>query len=381
VKKIVILGGGFGGISAALELSRGLQDEAEITLVERSPVFMMGLRNLWVVTGRGTRRDGERPITALRAGGVKIRQGAVQGIDAKGRTVRTDAGVLPFDYLIVALGAEPRPDLVSGFSEAAYNLYSADDADRLGRRIREFRSGRIVISILGVPYKCPPAPYEAAMMLDDLFRRLNTRQNIQLQTFTPQPMSLPVVGAANCALVEGLLAAKGIGFTPNRKVARLEGSTLVFEDGARAEADLMIGVPPHRPPAVVRESGLAMRGEWLDVDPQTLRTSVDGIFAVGDVNEIPLANKLPLPKAGLFAESQGKVAAGAIIAEVKRAPAPTAFDGHGYCFIETGAGLATMVQGNFFASPAPALTVAPPSAQALQQKLEFEHSRLSLWFR
>ncbi|MDP3766685.1 MAG: FAD-dependent oxidoreductase, partial [Dehalococcoidia bacterium] len=124
MKKIVILGGGFGGISAALELGRGMQDAAEITLVERSPVFMMGLRNLWVVTGRGTRRDGERPIAALRAGGVKIRQGTVQAIDAKGRTVRTDAGVMPFDYLIVALGAEPRPDLVSGFSDAAYNLYS-----------------------------------------------------------------------------------------------------------------------------------------------------------------------------------------------------------------------------------------------------------------
>lgn len=381
MKKILILGGGFGGISAALELSRGLQDDAEVTLVERSPMFMMGLRNLWVVTGRGTRRDGERPISALRAGGVNIRAGTVQAIDAKRRTVRTDAGVLPFDYLIVALGAEPRPDLVSGFSEAAYDLYSADDADRLGRRIRDFRSGRIAISILGVPYKCPPAPYEAAMMLDDLFRRLNTRQNITIQTFTPQPMSLPVVGAANCAQVEGLLAAKGISFTPNRKVARVDGSTLVFEDGARVEADILIGVPPHRPPAVVRESGLAMRGEWLEVEPETLRTSIDGVFAVGDVNEIPLANKLPLPKAGLFAESQGKVAAQTIMAEVKRTPAPNVFDGHGYCFIETGAGLATMVQGNFFASPAPALTVGPPSPQALQQKMDFEQSRLSLWFR
>lgn len=381
MKKVVILGGGFGGISAALELSRGLPDEAEITLVERSPAFMMGLRNLWIVTGRGTRRDGERPIAALRAGGVDIRQGTVQAIDAPGRTVRTDGGVLPFDYLIVALGAEVRPDLVSGFSEAAYNLYSADDAERLGRRIRDFRSGRIAISIMGVPYKCPPAPYEAAMLLDDVFRRLGTRQNISIQTFTPQPMSLPVVGAANCAHVEGLLAAKGIGFAPNRKVARVDGSALVFEDGARVDADLLIGVPPHRPPAVVRESGLAMRGEWLQVDPETLRTSADGVFAVGDVNEIPLANKLALPKAGLFAESQGKVAARAIIAEVKRASSSDAFDGHGYCFIETGAGLATMVQGNFFASPAPALTIAPPSAQALQQKLEFEQSRLGLWFQ
>ncbi|HET6946907.1 MAG TPA: FAD/NAD(P)-binding oxidoreductase [bacterium] len=378
--KIVILGGGFGGITAAVELGRGVAREHTITLVERAPVFMMGLRMLWMVTGGATRRDGERQLAALQASAVEIRQATVQAIDVRGRTVRTDAGAVPFDYLIIALGAEPRPDLVPGFSPAVYNLYGVADAERLGQRIREFQGGRIVIAILGVPYKCPPAPYEAAMMLDDLLRRRGTRGDVQIQTFTPQPMSLPVVGPQNCAQVEGLLAARGIGFTPNRKVARVEGSALVFEDGVRVDADVLIGVPPHRPPAVVRDSGLQMRGEWLAVDPGTLRTSASGVFAVGDVNEIPLANGMALPKAGLFAESQAKVVAGQIIAELRRAPAPPPFDGVGYCFIETGGGQATMVQGHFLASPAPAITIAPPSAQALQQKIEFEHSRLLSWF-
>ncbi|HEU5170701.1 MAG TPA: FAD-dependent oxidoreductase, partial [Gemmatimonadales bacterium] len=261
--KIVILGGGFGGITASLELGRALGGEHSVTLLDRAPSFMMGLRKLWMVTGAGSRRDGERPLAALRAEGVEIRQASVQAIDVRARVVRTDAGDVSFDYLIIALGAEPRPDLVSGFSPAAYNLYGVADAERLAQRVREFRAGRIVIAILGVPYKCPPAPYEAAMMLDDLFRARGTRGAIQIQTFTPQPMSLPVVGRQNCAQVEGLLAAKGIGFAPNRKVARLEGPVLVFDDGSRVEADLLIGVPPHRPPAVVRESGLEMRGEWL----------------------------------------------------------------------------------------------------------------------
>lgn len=378
--KIVILGGGFGGITAALELSHAVGPEHNIVLIERAPVFMMGLRKLWMVTGSGTRRDGERQLAALRASAVEVRQATVQVIDLPGRNVRTEAGRLPFDYLIVALGAEPRPDLVPGFSPAAYNLYGVADAERLGQRIREFRGGRIVIAILGVPYKCPPAPYEAAMMLDDMFRRRGTRGDVQIHVYTPQPMSLPVVGPQNCAQVEGLLAAKGIAFTPNRKVARLDGSTLVFEDGARVEADVLIGVPPHRPPAVVRESGLQMRGEWVAVDPATLRTSASGVFAVGDVNEIPLANGMPLPKAGLFAESQAKVVVGQIIADLRKAPAAASFDGVGYCFIETGGGLATMVQGHFLAAPAPAITVAAPSAQALQQKIEFERSRLRDWF-
>lgn len=378
--KIVILGGGFGGITAAQELSHAVGPEHNIVLIERAPVFMMGLRKLWMVTGRGTRQEGERQLAELQASSVEVRQATVQTIDVRTRSVRTDAGTVAFDYLVIALGAEPRPDLVPGFSPDAYNLYGVADAERLGQRIREFRGGRIVIAILGVPYKCPPAPYEAAMLLDDVFRRRGTRGDIQIQVSTPQPMSLPVVGPQNCAQVEGLLAAKGIGFTPNRKVTRLEGSTLVFEDGARVEADLVIGVPPHRPPALVKESGLQMRGEWVTVDPATLRTSASGVFAVGDVNEIPLANGLPLPKAGLFAESQAKVVAGQIIAELRRAPAPPPFDGVGYCFIETGGGQATMVQGHFLASPAPAIIIAPPSAQALQQKIEFEHSRLLSWF-
>lgn len=378
--KIVILGGGFGGITAALELGGALGGEHSVVLIERAPVFMMGLRKLWMVTGKGTRREGERALAQLRAAAVEVRQASVQAIDVRARVVRTDGGDVSFDYLIIALGAEPRPDLVSGFSPAAYNLYGVADAERLAQRVREFRAGRLVIAILGVPYKCPPAPYEAAMMLDDLFRARGTRGAIQIQTFTPQPMSLPVVGRQNCAQVEGLLAAKGIGFTPNRRVARLEGPVLVFDDGSRVEADLLIGVPPHRPPAVVRESGLEMRGEWLAVDPLTLRASADGVFAVGDVNEIPLANGMALPKAGLFAESEAKVAAGQIIAELHRSPSPAPFDGRGHCFIETGGGQATMVEGHFLASPAPALTIAAPSAEALRQKIEFERTRLESWF-
>ncbi|MDQ7843195.1 MAG: FAD/NAD(P)-binding oxidoreductase [Armatimonadota bacterium] len=378
--KIVILGGGFGGITAAVELSRALGREHAITVIERAPVFMMGLRKLWMVTGRGTRREGERVLAHLRADGVRVVQETVLAIDSDAREVRTDAGRHAYDYLIVALGAEPRPDLVPGFSSSAYNLYGVADAERLGARLREFTGGRIVIAILGVPYKCPPAPYEAAMLLDDLFRRRGMRGDVQIQVCTPQPMSLPVVGAQNCAQVEGLLAARGIVFSPNRKVARLEGSTAVFEDGTRLAADLLMIVPPHRPPAAIENSGLPKRGIWVAVDPATLRTSVEGVFAVGDVNEIPLATGLPLPKAGLFAEAQARVAAQQIVAELRKGPPPSSFDGVGYCFIETGGGMAALVQGQFLAAPHPAITIAPPSAAAYAQKIEFERSRLTDWF-
>lgn len=379
-KSIVILGGGFGGITAALESRRGLGSEHTVTLIERRPNFMMGLRKLWMLIGRGTRDEGTRSLKALENKGIILRQAMVTGIDTRARKVATDSGEVPFDYLVVALGAEPRPNLILGFSSSAFNLYDADDVERLAAKVATFPEGQVVIGIMGLPYKCPPAPYEAAMLLDDLFQKKGIRQKVQIQTFTPQPMSLPVVGAAGCAQVEGQLAGKGIGFQPNRKAMRLEGTTVVF-DGDKLQADLLICVPPHRPPKAVAESELAGEGSWIRADPGTLRTKVEGISAIGDVVEITLANNMPLPKAGVFAEAQAKVAAGEIVAEIIGQPTPPPFNGQGYCFLEGGGGKAMLVTGNFYASPAPQVQVAPPSAEAYQEKGEFERSRLAEWFR
>ncbi len=378
-KSIVILGAGFGGITAALELRRGLSAEHTVVLVDRSPTFMMGLRKLWVLAGAGTRAEGVRPRAHLRAKGIDFRQATVSGIDTRARVVSTENGSVRFDFLIVALGAEPRPDLIPGFSFAVFNLYDADDVERLAARVRTLTSGRVVIGILGLPYKCPPAPYEAAMLLDHLFQQRAIRDRVELEVLSPQPMSLPVLGPTGCAALEGHLARKRIGFSPNRKTVRVDGTTVVG-DGTTVTADVLIAVPPHRPPACVRESGLTLRGEWIAVDRATLRTSVDGIFAVGDVVDIPLANQMPLPKAGVLAEGQAKSVAAAIIAEITGRPAPPPYDGKGYCFIEMGEGRASMVVGDFLATPAPRVELTNPGADAYRQKLEFERTRLAAWF-
>lgn len=377
--KIVILGGGFGGITAALELRRSLNGDHVITLVDRRPSFMMGLRKLWVLTGRGTPGDGTRPLSALSTKGITLRQAIITNIDPASRKVTTDAGTLPYDHLVIALGAEPRPDLVPGFSNAVFNLYDAADVERLALRVKSFTAGRVVIGILGVPYKCPPAPYEAALMLHDVFEQRGVRRAIQIAAVTPQPMSLPVVGAAGCAQVEGRLAASGIMFTPGRKIDRLEASTAISEKG-NIEADLFIAVPPHRPPAAIKNSGLQMTGEWLFADPTTMRTSDPRVFGVGDVIDVPLANKMSLPKAGIFAESQAKVAAAHIAAEIAGGHSSIGFDGWGFCFIEIGKGQAAKVQGHFTAPNGPQVEITPPTEAALKEKVEFERSRLTNWF-
>ena len=378
-RRIVILGGGFGGITAAVSLREALGPEHTVALVDRRDEFMMGLRMLWMLAGRATRREGTRPLQALAARGVEVRRAAVRGIDLRDRTVATDDGVLPWDYLVVALGAEPRPDLIAGWNPAACNLYDADDVERVVPRLRGLREGVVHVAVLGVPYKCPPAPYEAALLLDDLFRRRGLRGGIRIQASTVQPMSLPVAGPEACAQLEGQLARQGIEFAPNRRPLGVDGTAVVYDSG-RVEADVLLAVPPHRPPAVVADSGLALRGEWIAVDPRTLRTSADGVFAVGDVVDIPLATGLSLPKAGVFAEQQARVVAGQIVAEITGSPPPAPFDGEGYCFIEVGGEQAALVRGNFYASPAPRLEVTAPSAEAYRQKVEFERERLGRWF-
>jgi len=379
-KRIVVLGGGFGGITAARELRRMLGPDHTITLIDRDSEFFMGLRKLWILAGRGTREEGERRLDLLRGQGITVRRAVVTAIDGPGRHVLTSMGDWPFDYLIVALGAEPRPDLIPGFSSAVFNLYDAADVVRLAPAVQAFEGGIVAVGILGIPYKCPPAPYEAAMLLDDVFRQRGIRSRIVLQTFTPQPMSLPVVGAAGCAQVEGLLLARLIAFQPNRKTVRLDGRIVHFDDGETLTPDLLIAVPPHLPPAVVADSGLTGGTPWIAVDPATMRTSVEGVFAVGDAVNITLANGMPLPKAGVLAEAQAKVAAAQIAAEILGGSPPPPYDGRGYCFIEVGGEQAAMVTGEFLAAPAPKVEVSPPTADAYLAKLEFERSRLREWF-
>ncbi len=378
-KSVVILGAGFGGITAALDLRQGLGAEHSVILIDRQPSFMMGLRKLWWLVGQGTRAEGVRSRARLAAKGIEFRQASIRAIDLRGRVVHTDANAIRFDFLIVALGAEPRPDLVPGYSGAVYNLYDVQGIEQLAPRIRELRAGRVTIGILGLPYKCPPAPYEAAMLLDHFFHERGNRDAVELAIFTPQPSSLPVLGTAGCTRLEAELAQRRIAFSSACKTVSLDGTTVVA-DRARIESDVLIAVPPHRPPRVVGESGLALRGDWLAVEPTTLRTSIEGVFAVGDVMEIPLANGMPLPKAGIFAEGQAKVAAAAILAELTGQPAPPPYDGQGYCFVEVGGGKASKVVGAFLAVPAPQVHLVPPAAAAYAEKQHFEQSRLEAWF-
>jgi sulfide:quinone oxidoreductase len=380
VKRTLILGGGFGGLATATELRRLLGEKHDIVVVDRREHFLAGLRKLWALVGLGTLEEGRRSRTALRDRHVRFLHTDLRSIDPATRRVETADGTLDGDHLVVALGAEPRPDLVPGLAENAHDLYDAASIPSLADALAALERGRIALVIAGGPYKCPPAPYECALLLDEDLRRRGLRDRVSLSVSTFQPLLLPNAGREGSAWLGERLAERGIDFAVGRKVERVEPGRVVYTEGDPLEADLIVGVPPHRVPAVVVESGLAQPGGWVAVDRETLATRWSRVYAIGDVMQIPLANGLPLPKAGLLAELQGNHVAAEISAQVGGLDVPEPFDGRGYCFLEMGRSLATRIEGEFFAAPEPRIAVGEPSGAHAEEKRRFESERLERWF-
>lgn len=377
--RVLILGAGFGGLSAAHHLRQSLPAGSEIVLIDRRSHFMMGLRKSWVLVGQGTRDEGQRPLASLESHGIRFLQGSITAIDPTARAAEVDGQRLEADALVVALGAMLAPEAVPGFTDYAYNLYDPDSIDQAAEAVRRFAGGRVLVGIFGAPYKCPPAPYEMAFLLQDFFA--STGVNAEIEVFTPQPMTLPVLGEVGCSILDSRLSDHGIKFLPSYKASAIEPREVVFGDGSiRRAYDLLLGVPPHKPPQILADAGLAEPGAWIHPNPATLETAFPGVYAIGDCTEIHLANGMHLPKAGVFAEAEGRVVASHIAARLQGGESDTTFDGYGYCFLEVGQGRAMLVEGNFLAQPGPQVSLVDPSADYLAQKHTFESSRLHAWF-
>ena len=379
--EIVIVGGGVGGLVAAKRLRRSLGGGHQIIVIDRAREHLFQPSLLWVADGTRRPERLSRPLSRLNRRGVSFRFGSVQGVDLNAGRVRLDDGEVPYDYLLLSPGAELRPEALPGLAEGGRNLYTLDGAAGLNADLSRFQGGRLVVLVAAMPFKCPAAPYEAAMLLEARLRAQGVHGRSQVALHTPEPQPMPVAGPALGAAVRDMLTSRGIDYFPGRKPIAVEpGSrTIRFETGDVAQYDLLAYVPPHAAPAFVVDAAFAPTGGWVKVDSKTLVTPFERVWAVGDVTGIPLANGKPLPKAGVFAVGQAEVAARNIAALIRGAAPAAEFGGEGACFVEMGGGRAGFATGSFYATPDPAVRLKTPGRRWHWAKVLFERTWFPRW--
>jgi len=377
-QRIVVLGGGIGGQVAATRLKQKLGGEARVILVERSTVFTYASSLLWLMVGQRQPRTITRDYSGLSKRGIEVMHATVTGINTEAAEVQTDSGTIGYDYLVVALGASLDPDRMPGLSEHTYHPYDLPSAERLRDALAGFNGGRVSVAIASLPYKCPAAPYETAMLIDGYLRKRGIREASKIDLYTPEPLPLPVAGAHAGYSVAAELAGRGITFHPRTQLEGVEPSALRM-GGESVPHDFAVVIPPHRPPEVLASSGLGGPNGWIPVDRSTLRTRASNVYAIGDNTAIPLENGMLLPKAGVFAHGEAEVVAGNITRRIRNDLREEAFDGHGTCFLETGGGKSGLARGDFFASPVPTVTMYRPGRSWHAAKIAFEQYWLRRW--
>ena len=377
-KTILILGGGVGGVATARALRKRLPRKHRIVLVDREPDHLFAPSLLWLMVGRRTARAISRPLARLARKGIDVRIGAVERIDPVSRTATVAGRDMAADYLVITLGADLSPESIPGLAEAGHNFYTRAGAEALWAALQQFRGGRIAVLTAAPAYKCPAAPYEGAMLIEAWCRKQGVRDRVQVDVYAAEPAPMGVAGPHVSAGVVQLLAARGIAYHPAHQVTAADAAAgqLAFANGAQAGFDLLAYVPPHRAPAVVRESGLTGESGWMPVDRHTLQTEWPGVYAIGDVVSIPLTLGKPLPKAGVFAHREAGVVAENIAHAIAGRTQTARFDGHGECFIEIGDGKAGFGSGNFYAEPMPEVTLRQPGRRWHLGKVWFEKAWL-----
>jgi len=372
--RIVVLGAGFGGLELSTVLSEALGDHLDLTLIDKNDSFFFGFSKFDVMFGHKTPDAIRLSYSNIVKPGVRFRQETITSIDPETRRVTTNNGTYEADVLVVALGADYDLAATPGLSEGGNEFYSFAGAERLREVLPTFSKGRAIVGVTSAPFKCPPAPSEAALLLHDYLTTRGVRDACEISLVIPFGAPVPPSPATSKALVAAF-AERGITFLPNRRVRALDPArrVAILDDEREMPYDLFLGIPKHRVPDVIAASGMAENG-WIPVNPKNLKTRFPGVYAVGDVTSVGTA------KAGTFSEGAARVVAASLLAEVQGGEQPPAYAGAGTCYVEFGGGRVGRVDVDFLSGPSPTGSFIEPSVALVGEKQHFGSSRRARWF-
>ncbi|MBM2814589.1 MAG: FAD-dependent pyridine nucleotide-disulfide oxidoreductase [Ignavibacteria bacterium] len=361
MKTILILGGGIGGIVSANELRKALPSNHKIILIEKNPIHSFAPSFIWLMTGARKISDIQVKLEKLLLPGIELIISEVNNIDVSNKTIKAGNKIFSFDYLIIALGTELNPESIPGLTSATNTFYTLEGSLKIYEDLSNFKGGSIAVVVCSLPYKCPGAPHEGSLLISDYYRKKGMRDKVTINFYTPESQPMPVAGPELGSAVEDLIKSKNIAFNPIHKLKSVdnENRLLFFENKEPVNYDLLIIIPPHRSPAVLKESALANESGWLPVDINTLESKYDNVFAIGDVTSISIPGRwkkdipMNLPKAGVFAHSQAETVAKIISDRIAGNNSASKFEGFGYCMIEAGNGESGFAYGNFYGEPNP----------------------------
>ncbi|MGH9169755.1 MAG: NAD(P)/FAD-dependent oxidoreductase [Acidimicrobiales bacterium] len=372
--RVLVLGAGFGGLQLASMLSESLGDAADVVVIDQAESFLFGFSKLDVMFGKRLPTEVLHSYAGVVKPGVRFVRSVIRSIDPVARRVETDEGPFEGDVVVVALGADLDPHATPGLVEAGHDFYTPEAAFALRDVLADFQGGAVVVGVTSTPFKCPPAPSEAALLMHDYLTERGLRARSTISLVMPLPKPIPPSPAASQVLLEAF-AERGIEWHPNRLVDHLdaERKVAVFAGGDEMPFDLFLAVPRHIVPKVVEESGMTVDG-WVPVDSLTLETRFPDVYAIGDVASVGT------PKAGVFAEGQATIVASRLLARQAGREETVTYDGRGICYLEFGHDTVGRVDVTFLSGQAPVGGMEGPSELIAREKTDFGVTRVRRWF-
>ena len=378
IPHVVILGGGFGGLAAANEIRNSLNSsKVKITIIDKKDWFMVGYAKLWIMNGTRTFENSIGSLDNLSKKQINFIKDEITEINPKNSFVKIKSGKISFDFLIISMGAILAPEKIPGLVENGFNLYDHNQLHQINKKLNEIKSGKIAIVIMGMPYKCPPAPFEASLLVDSMLRKRGIRDSVQIDFYSPAPITLPAAGPEVSKQILDLVNSEKITFHNSQKIKHVEPKKLIFENN-EYNFDILLAIPPHIAPKVIYDSNLALKPGFISID-RDCKTPFENIFAVGDVTSLTVNDTMAVPKAGIFAEGEGIVVAKNIISKLESNEKSILFAGKGGCFLESGRDTASIIEVDMFTNQKPTTRLTESTKDNLTKKLDFEKERLSKW--